>query len=635
MRSFTRSWIAYLLLFILTVAFAIWGIKDVFRNVGAANLVEIGRHSISPPQLSRELDLTLEGQRDQNPQQPTPTREEAIAQGLHLRILESMIARIALLSYGERLGVGASDVQVAERIRGIPAVVNPMTGSFDQTAYNAFLQHLHYGRAEFEEDMRGDIIRQSLADALTSGVRAPASYGELLYTYGAETRVVSVAMAMANTVGAIPAPTQAQLQTFWEDNQDALRVPEYRHVTLIYARASDFVPRANVTEQQIRDEFEQRRASLSQPERRTDVRIAAANQTQANQAAERINHGETPQAVATALHLQITNGTDEARTDVPDSRVAEAIFGMPAHAPARVVQGQLTPWAVVRVDSITPAVEPNYAAARDQIRQALAADQASDLLNNAVSAFEDARSAGTPAAQAAQAQGFAVVSVPAVDAQGRDPQHQPVAALAGQQELLRTAFQTPQGEASDFIPVTDADVVVATEGITPSRVRSIDEARGELTAAWTQREQVRRLREKGEQLIAAVHGGQSFAAATSAAHFQLVLRSQSMTRRDATQIPARGLPSQIFAANQGDVLSDIRADSGAVLVAVVERVNRPDLAAAPQQVEAARAQMEQSLQSSFAEAMTGQIVADAHPRRNEQLLTSAFQSTTDANQDEQ
>jgi peptidyl-prolyl cis-trans isomerase D len=477
--------------------------------------------------------------------------------------------------------------------------------------------------------MRGDLIRQMLADAMTSGVRAPSSYGDLLYTYNAETRVVSVAMAMANTVGAIPAPTQEQLQTFWTDNQDALRLPEYRRVTLIYARPADFVSRVNITDQQLQTEFEQRRASLTQPERRTYVRVVAQNQAQATDVAERINRGESPQAVATALHLQMTNGTDEARTDVPDTRVADAIFSMPARAPARVVQGQLTAWAVVRVDSVTPAVQPNFAAVRDQIRQALATDQASDLLNTAVSAFEDARSAGTAAAAAARQQGFTVVTIPAVDAQGRDAAGQPVAALAGQREILQTAFQTPEGEASDFIPVTDADVVVAVEGVTPTRVRTLDEARAELTRAWTAREEARRLREKGEQLVAAVHGGQSFAAAARAARFNLVVSSHPMSRRDAGQIPARGLPAQIFAASEGDVLSDLRSDSGAVLVAVVEHINRPDPAAAPQDVEAARAQIEQSVQSSFAEAMTDQIVADAHPRRNEQLLQSTFQRTTE------
>jgi peptidyl-prolyl cis-trans isomerase D len=307
---------------------------------------------------------------------------------------------------------------------------------------------------------------------------------------------------------------------------------------------------------------------------------------------------------------------------------------MAAHAPARAVQGQLTPWAVVRVESVTPGVEPSFEAARDQLRQALANDQASDLLNNAVTAFEDARSAGTSAAEAARAQGFTVVSIPAVEAQGRDTNGQPVAAIAGQRELLQTAFQTPEGEASDFIPQTDGDVVVAVEGITPSRVRSLDESRDQLTQAWTARERARRLREKGEQLVAAVHGGQNFATAARAAPFTMALTSQSMNRRDSTQIPARGLPAQIFAASAGDVMSDLRVDGGAVLVAQVERINPVDLSAAPQQVEAARAQMEQSLQESFSEAMMGQVVANANPRRNEQLLNSTFQRTTENQEDQ-
>ena len=623
MRGFARSWVAYILLFVLAVAFAIWGVADVFSGPGGQNLASVGGRNITPPQLAREMELTLRAERNNG---NNMTQQEAIDAGMHLRLLEGMIGRLALSEYAKKLGVNASDVQVAARIRDIPAVMNPVTGSFDEAAYDAFLQQLRYTRREFEEDVRSDITNNMVLEALMAGVRAPTSYGAMLLSYQAETRVVSIAEAPISSVGDIPAPTDAQLELFWQESQDALRVPEYRALTLVYAAPQDFVPRVSVPDQRLREEFEARRAAMTQPERRTYIRMAAQNEAQANDAVARLARGESPDTVAAALGLQVIRGENHVRDEVTDPRVAQAVFAAPAGSP-RAVQGQLSPWVVIRVDAITGAVEPDFAAMRDELRQAIALDEAADMLNEAVSTFEDARASGSSVAEAAARSGLRVVPVPAVDSHGHDPNNAEIEALAGNEELIRTAFETAEGESSDFIPVGDADVIVSVDSVRPSYVRPLAEVRGQLTQAWISRERVRRLREKADQMTAAVRGGQTFEAAARANGFSVVIDSRELDRRMAAQIPARGLSGQVFAAEPGGLASDIRADGGAMLVAQVEQINRVDPATMPQEVEAMRAQMQQSLAQSFGQSLQDEIVRRANVRRNERLLNQTFRQT--------
>lgn len=620
MRSFARSPLAYVLLFVLVIAFAIWGIQDVFSGVGAQDLVKVGDRNIRPPQLTRELDLTLRQERNQG---NDITQSEAIEAGIHRQLLENMIARYAMYDYAEDLGVSAGDATVAQRIREIPAVTNPVTGQFDQAAYDAFLQQLRYSDAEFIEDVRGDLTTQMLMEALVAGARAPSSFGAIAFTYETEQRVVSIAEAPASAVGAIPPPNEAQLQAFYEENQERLRVPEFRELTLVYADPADFVARVDVPDTQLREEFDARRAMLTRPERRSYVRLSAENQQQANDAAARLARGETAQAVAAALGVQMMRGEEQTRNEVPDRGVADAVFSMQP-GQARAVRGELSPWIVVQLVSVTPAVQPEFEAMRDELRQAIAADAATDLLGEAVSAFEDARAAGTPVADAARQHGLRVVTAPAVEVQGRTPAGETVEAIADEQELLRTAFQTPEGEASDFIPVGNADVIVAVNRVTPATVRPLDEVRETLTEVWITRERGRRMREMADNMMEAVRAGQAFAAAARAHGFNVVVPSRPIDRRLAGQIPAAGLAPQIFAAAQGDVVSDIRADGGAVLVAQVEQINRTDPATQPQAVEELRGQMQQGLSQSFAQAIQSEILSGTRVRRNEQLLNQVF-----------
>jgi len=625
LRNMTRGWVAYVLLFLLTIAFAIWGINDIFTGVGSQNVATVGNRDITPAQLSRELELTLRAQRDQGAE---ITTQEAVDQGFHLQLLEGIIGRHALYNYARSRGVDASDRMVADRIREIPAVNNPITGTFDETAYAQFLQQLRYSRGEFEEDIRGDLTRAMLIEALIAGTRAPSSFGAMAYTYETETRVVSIAEAPASAVGAIPAPTEEQLQQLWEESQEGLRVPEFRALTLVYARPEDFTSRVTISDEALQADIEARRAAAAQAERRTFTRITAQNEAQANDIAGRLTRGDTPSAIGTALSVPAVTAENQTRVEVTDTAVAEAVFAM-QRGQTRVVRGALSPFVVVRLEAVAAPVEPNMAEIRETSRRAIALDGAAELLNEAIRAFEDARAGGASVDAAARTVGLTVVTIPAVEAQGRDANAQPVAALEGQEELLRTAFETQQGEASDFIPVGNADVLISVSSITPEQVRPLDDVRTELTQVWTARERASRMRELGERLVAAIADGQTFSAAARANRFNVVVASRPLDRRTAAQIPARGLAAQIFASAEGAAVSDVRADGDAVLVAIVESINRPNPAENPQAVETLRAQMQQSIGSSFGETMQDEIVTRANARQNERLLASQFRSSTD------
>lgn len=640
MRQFTRSWVAYLLIFILAALFVVFlgngqSIFDAL-NTQTSNVLAKGRGvTVLPQHVTREFDLELRQQRQQG---RNVDRQEAVDRGLHLQVLDRIIGRWAVFSYAERSGISASNAQVANRIREIPLVRNPVTDSFDQSAYERFLRETGYTQTEFEREIRGEISAGILMEALAAGTRAPTSYGTLALTYQGETRVVSIVEGDASAAGAVAPPTDAELQSFYEESQAQLRVPEFRALTLVYARTQDFVARVNVPEERLNAEVEARRASAAQPERRTYVRISVQNEQQANEAAGRLTRGEAPSAIATALGagVQAARSENQARADVPDSRVAEAVFSAQAGGAPRIVQGQLSPFVVVRVESVTAAQNPNLAELREAVRAAIAADEAGDLLNTAVSAFEEARDGGASVNDAARANGLVVVTVPAVTARGQGQDGRPLELFTGREDLLRAAFETPEGEASDFIPVDDADVLVAVDRIIPQSVRPLAEVRTELSQLWVARERQKRLRELGQTVADAVRGGQVLAAAARAHRMRVAGTSQTVNRTTAGQTLPPALAAQIFNAREGGVAVEVSPNGDAVLVAVVEAIHRPNLSEAPpQQVEAARARMQQSLAQSFGSAVQSQIVDSAHVRRNDRRIAQIFGADREDGEDPQ
>lgn len=184
-------------------------------------------------------------------------------------------------------------------------------------------------------------------------------------------------------------------------------------------------------------------------------------------------------------------------------------------------------------------------------------------------------------------------------------------------------------------------MIAGVDRVIPASVRPLAEVRTELVQAWIQRERVRRLREVGETITAAVNGGQTLAQAAAANRGRVAISSRTIDRRSAMQALPQGLAGQMFASREGVAFSEV--GSGGVVVGIVERINRPDITTAdPQIIEATRLYaerpcMRQALQAgapafcgvstSLRDAVQGQIVSDARPRRIERVIEQNFRSS--------
>lgn len=632
MRGFTRSWFARGLLVLLAVLMSITitqrrvDFENIISSIGGPRgVAAVAGYDISGPELTRELQNALRSQRQQG---HDVTQEQAVQQGAHLQLLQGLIEQHAAVAYAEKLGIHAGVRQVADAIYQLGAVRTGVGGGFDRDSYLRLLQNFGYSEPEFTTLQRGQIETNIMAQAMTAGLRAPTSFGKLALAFESESRTISMAEAPASLVGTVAPPTPAQLQTFYQDNAERLRLPEYRALTLVYARPGDFAARVNVPEDQIRAEFERRRAGLTQPEKRSYWRIAATSEQQAHDAAARIARGEAPDAVAHAMNLQAVHSENQTRAQAAD--IAAAVFSTPANSPPKAVPAQLTPWAVIKVESVTPAVEPVYENERAGIRDAIARDTASDQLNEAEQAFMDARGGGMNAVDAGRAHGLTVVAVPAVDSRGLTPEGQPAAALVDQADLLRTAFGTSQGDASDFISVGDGDAVVAVDHITPATVRTLDSVRPQLTDAWIGQQKAQRLQQIGQAVIADVAHGQSFANVVRARHLTMRVQNQPLDRPTAARLPARELAAEIFGSPVGTAVSALAPDGSALLVAHIEAVHRedPNSPQARTFIEQQRTQVQQALNHSLIDAITAEVVKAGNPRRNETLLRQMFAPRT-------
>ena len=118
---------------LLVVSFAVWGINDIFRGFGRSTLAKIGHTEIPIDQFRQPYKDRLQ-QIQRQLGRPLPP-EQAKALGLDRQVLGDMIAEAALDQRARQMRLGISDAEIVRRITTDPTFLGP-TGKFDRRGSN-------------------------------------------------------------------------------------------------------------------------------------------------------------------------------------------------------------------------------------------------------------------------------------------------------------------------------------------------------------------------------------------------------------------------------------------------------------------------------------------------------------------
>ncbi len=163
-RKFAKSWVAAVLIGLLVISFAIFGINDAFNGNYTDDVIKAGSRTVSGPDFRREFDNFRKGAEEQS-KQPI-TIEQAVQFGLDKRLLEELATREAFGEMLHKIGVRPSDRLVSAELRKIPAFFNPISGAFDKTLYAQRLAENGLTPARFDTMMRDQIAESHAASAM-------------------------------------------------------------------------------------------------------------------------------------------------------------------------------------------------------------------------------------------------------------------------------------------------------------------------------------------------------------------------------------------------------------------------------------------------------------------------------------
>lgn len=622
MHQLSKSWVASLLMGGLALSFVVWGIADVFTGQSTGALATVGSTEISSQDFARTYRNFLRNQGQQMGMSLTP--ELAQKMGLDQAALQQLISRTALDNTAARLGLTATDAEIAEQVRALPAFKGA-TGDFDHNVFLQVVQSAGYNEHDFLEEMRADGARSQLTTAMEVGFTLPDAYTQGLFLYVTEQRAADYVIVSPDAVGAIAPPPDAVLAGYIKAHPEHFSTPEYREIEYAQIAPQDVTGQVTVTDKMIADEFKAHEANYNVPEKRDIQQIEFPSEADAKAARDKIAAGTSFETVATERKISAANlslGT-LAKTDIPDQARADAAFSLPLNEVSQPVKGAINGYVLLRTTKITPGIARTLEDSKEQIRQQLALQLAAAKITDIINAYEDARSGGADIATAAKKTGLKPGRIAAVDKTGLSPTGEKIAELPADPEFLTAAFTAEVGEDNDPFPAkSGAYYALKVDGVTPAKLKPLDQVRADALAAWTVEEKSKVLATKAVALAAEAQKDGNLAGIAKELKVP-VQQSPALARNANDTTFSAALITKLFDAAPGTVIQAPQGTGGNYIIARVTGVAHPQTAATRQLYAAGRGEIAQQAAADFSTALANQSRLQQGVKVNQKMLQQA------------
>jgi peptidyl-prolyl cis-trans isomerase D len=500
------------------------------------------------------------------------------------------------------------------------------SGSFDPARFEATIRQFGFSEQRYVADQRRVSLRRQIAGTISAGLQPPKTIIEAISRFQNEQRSIEYVKFEAAQAGTIDPPSPEALAGYFEDHKLQFRAPEYRKISFVAISPEEIGKWSEVSDEDARTLFEQRRDKLGTPERREVSQIVFPNVEEAMAARNRIASGTSFEDLAKERGLSPSdvNLGLISKSGIIDPATADAAFSLPSGEVSQPVQGKFGV-ALVKTGKIEPGVEPSYEGVASDLKKEIAVERARKSAAELRDKMEDERGGGASVVEAAQKLGLAAVTIDAVDRSGRLPNGQLVTNIPRGLDVVSQAFNSDVGVDNDPISFNGGYVWYDVLGITPSRDRSLDEVKDQVEAKWREDQIASRLRTKGTEIVQKLD--QAGKLADEAAAAGLKVETAAGFRRDAT-LP--GVPASVIAAAfrtaKDGAGQTIGTGPSEWIVFRVTDISVPPVDLAADDIK----KMKQSLQSSMEDEQIAQYVSKLESEIGTTINEAAFAQVTGA-----
>jgi peptidyl-prolyl cis-trans isomerase D len=273
-RKLTTGWVAKLILALITIPFALFGIDSYLNQAGRdVAVAKVGRDKISIQEYGNAIEnvrnrMQAEGQKVDTAMLETPAFKQSVLDGLITRRLVN--AEI------QRANFRISDAQLSEHIVAMPEFQE--NGKFSEDLYQKTLDQNKLSATKFESSIRGDMVTQQAREGLARLVFVPKTVAEQTLQFAHQKRDVSTVDIKVASFVSQAKVTPEEVKTYYEAHKEKFKVPEQVKLEFLLLSANGLVPQVSgsVTEAEIKEFYDTNKDKFQGDEQRHASHILLA-----------------------------------------------------------------------------------------------------------------------------------------------------------------------------------------------------------------------------------------------------------------------------------------------------------------------------------------------------------------------
>ena len=489
-RNLISKIFVFLLVGILILSFAIWGIHDVITGKSEDAVAKVGNVKISSKQLeNRALEELKQFHGIYGAEIP-----ENIMKLVFRKELENIVSENLLSLSAKDSGIDISKKKIIGEIRNIP-IFHDENGNFSEELFKKSLEQNKINISALIENIQNQIQREILVTSFGGEIFYPANLSELVYKFDNEARFVHLINIPANYIkeAQVPAPKEDELITFYEKNKNNFESAETRGLSYIEINKKDLLKTISVSDAEIKNEYEAEKSKFVEEESRNLRQLYFKQEKTANDAFTALKSGKDLFAVAkefTGENKDEVIYGDVTKSELLSQRlltgeIIDGIFALKNNEYTKPLRSSLG-WHIFSVSDIKKATFPTYDKAYLKIKNRLLAEKEEKILSETLTSLEARLNAGDGIEKISTQFNFPIKKVQNLNKAGE------VAANTGKEKagldekFLSIAFALDLDLTSELFTVGNGEkyFVLKVDEVTPPKIRALDEVKQLVIDAW-------------------------------------------------------------------------------------------------------------------------------------------------------
>ena len=240
-REKASSLVAYVIIGLLVLSFALWGIQEYFGGGGAAPIAKVNDREISLSEFNNQFQQYK--QRLQSILGDSYQQQYPDAGIIRNQVIDDMVRTEILRQAATEAGFRISDAGLIKSIQQIPQFQKD--GKFDPEQYGRLLQAQRYDQAQFESELREQEKLKQFETTLVISSFMPKADLQRFQKLAEQSRdfkfsVIKVG-PQAESVGS------TEIEKYYNENQSLFKIPEQVRLAYIELKEDELIDQISVS----------------------------------------------------------------------------------------------------------------------------------------------------------------------------------------------------------------------------------------------------------------------------------------------------------------------------------------------------------------------------------------------------